>query len=186
MHILLTGSSGFIWFHTALSLYAATKKSNELIAHSYSHIYGLSTIGLRFFTVYGPYGRPDMALFKFAGKMLKQEEIEVYNFWNMQRDFTYIDDIVEWIIKSLEYDSPYEIFNLGNNLPEKLEDMIGYLEKYLKIPAMKKYLPLQDGDVLSTWADIEDTKKKLNWEPKTSLEVGVESFCDRYKQYYKL
>lgn len=169
-----------------VSLYAATKKSNELFAHSYSHIYGIPTTWLRFFTVYWPYSRPDMAMLKFAKKMLKGETIEVYNNWEMQRDFTYIDDIVEWIIKALDKNYRYEVFNLWNDKPVNLEYMIWLLEKNLWIKANKIYLPLQAWDVLSTWSDIGYTKQKLDWQPQTSIEVWVEKFCEWFRKYYKL
>lgn len=167
-----------------ISLYAATKKSNEIIAHSYSHIYGLPTTGLRFFTVYGEYSRPDMAMLKFALKMKQGEEIEVYNHGEMKRDFTYIDDIVDGILKSLEANFQYEIFNLWNDTPTNLEYMIELLEKNTWLIAKKKYLPLQTGDVISTWSDIEYTKEKLNWKPKTSLEEGIKKFWVWFREYY--
>lgn len=169
-----------------ISLYAATKKSNEIIAHSYSHIYGLPTTGLRFFTVYGEYSRPDMAMLKFALKMKHGEEIEVYNNGEMKRDFTYIDDIVDGILKSLDSNFHYEIFNLWNDKPVNLEYMIWLLEKNLWIKANKIYLPLQAWDVLSTWSDIDYTKQKLDWQPQTSIEVWVEKFCEWFRKYYKL
>lgn len=168
-----------------ISLYAATKKSNELIAHSYSHIYGLPSIGLRFFTVYWPYSRPDMAMLKFALKMKNKECIEIYNNWEMLRDFTYIDDIVDGILKSLDANFHYEIFNLWNDKPVKLLSMIELLEKSIGIEAIKKYLPMQAWDVSATWSDIEYTKKKLNWEPKTSLEEGIKKFGEWFREYYK-
>lgn len=169
-----------------ISLYAATKKSNELIAHTYSHIHGLPTKWLRFFTVYGPYSRPDMAMLKFSKKIIAGEEIEVYNHGDMKRDFTYIDDIVEGILASLDNTSLYEIFNLGNDNPVNLEYMIDLLEKNLAVPVKKKYLPMQDGDVPSTWSDIEYSKQKLHWTPKTSLEDGVAKFCEWFKKYYNV
>lgn len=169
-----------------ISLYAATKKSNELIAHSYSHLYNLQTIWLRFFTVYGPWSRPDMAMLKFALKMKEAKEIEIYNNWDMERDFTYIDDIVDGVIKALEYTgSNYEIFNLGNDQVVNLKYMIELLEKSLGIEAKKVYLPMQDWDVKSTWADIEYTKQKLNWKPTTSIEDGIQKFADWFFWYYK-
>lgn len=168
-----------------ISLYAATKKSNELIAHTYSHIHKLPTTWLRFFTVYWPFSRPDMAMLKFALKMKFWKEIEVYNNWEMQRDFTYIDDIVDWIIASLDNISEYEIFNLWNDKPVKLEYMINLLEKNLWIKANKKYLPMQPWDVKSTWSDINYTYEKLNWRPKTSIEDWVEKFSEWFLEYYK-
>ncbi len=168
-----------------ISLYAATKKSNELIAHSYSHIYEFPTIWLRFFTVYWPYSRPDMAMLKFALKMKNKESIEIYNNWEMLRDFTYIDDIVDGILKSLDANFHYEIFNLWNDKPIKLLSMIEMLEKSIGIEAIKKYLPMQTWDVPATWSDIEYTKQKLNWKPKTSLEEGIEKFGVWFREYYK-
>lgn len=168
-----------------ISLYAATKKANELIAHTYSHIHKLPTTGLRFFTVYGPYSRPDMAMLKFALKMKNGESIEIYNNGEMFRDFTYIDDIVDGIIKSLDANYSYEIFNLGNDAPVKLSYMIETLETCLKMSAKKSYLPLQAWDVLSTWSDIEHTKQKLSWQPKTSIEDGIKDFSKWFLEYYK-
>ncbi len=168
-----------------ISLYAATKKSNEIIAHSYSHIHNLPTIWLRFFTVYWPYSRPDMAMLKFALKMKNKECIEIYNNWEMFRDFTYIGDIVDGILKSLDSNFHYEIFNLWNDKPVKLLSMIELLEKSIGIEAIKKYLPMQAWDVSATWSDIEYTKKKLNWEPKTSLEEGIKKFGEWFREYYK-
>lgn len=168
-----------------ISLYAATKKSNEIIAHSYSHIHKLPTTGLRFFTVYWPYSRPDMAMLKFALKMKNKESIEIYNNWDMLRDFTYIDDIVGGILKSLEANFHYEIFNLWNDKPVKLLSMIELLEKSIWIEAIKTYLPMQAWDVPATWSDIEYTKEKLNWEPKTSLEDGIQKFWEWFREYYK-
>ncbi len=168
-----------------VSLYAATKKTNELIAHTYSHLYNLPTTWLRFFTVYGPYSRPDMAMLKFALKMKKWEKIEIYNNWDMQRDFTYIDDIIDWIVMSLDQINKYEIFNLWNDKPVKLEYMINTLEKYLWIKANKIYLPMQDWDVKTTWSDIEYTYKKTWWKPKISIEKGVENFAIWFNEYYK-
>lgn len=169
-----------------VSLYAATKKANELIAHAYHHIYGLNLTGLRFFTVYGPYGRPDMAAFLFADAIARGEAIKVFNNGKMKRDFTYIDDIVDGIAKSIEKSYPYEIFNLGHNHPVELEYFIGLVEKGMNKEAKKEYLPLQAGDVVATYADIEHTKEKLGWEPRISIEEGVEKFIEWYKEYYKI
>lgn len=168
-----------------ISLYAATKKSNEIIAHSYSHIHKLPTTGLRFFTVYWPYSRPDMAMLKFALKMKNKESIEIYNNWDMLRDFTYIDDIVGGILKSLEANFHYEIFNLWNDKPVKLLSMIELLEKNIWIDGIKTYLPMQAWDVPATWSDIEYTKEKLNWKPETSLEDGIKKFGEWFREYYK-
>ena len=168
-----------------ISLYAATKKSNELIAHSYSHLFGLSTIGLRFFTVYGPWGRPDMAIFIFADKISKWEAIDVFNHGKMKRDFTYIDDIVDGIIKSLNLETKYEIFNLGSDRPVDLEYVIDLIEKNLWIKATKNYLPLQAGDVIETSADISHTKEILWWKPQFGVEKGIENLITWYKNFYQ-
>lgn len=168
-----------------ISLYAATKKSNELIAHSYSHLFGLPTIGLRFFTVYGPWGRPDMAMFIFADRILKWEAIDVFNHGKMRRDFTYIDDIVDGIIKSLTLETKYEIFNLGSDRPVDLEYVISLIEQNLWIKAIKNYLPLQAGDVPSTSADILHTTKVLWWKPQFSVEKGIENLIVWYKNFYQ-
>ena len=167
-----------------ISLYAASKKSNELIAHTYSHLYNLPTTWLRFFTVYWPYWRPDMAMFIFADKISKWEKIPVFNYWKMKRDFTYIDDIVDGIIKSLNTISDYEIFNLWNHNTVELEYMISLIEKWLWKKAEKDYLPIQPWDVPATWADVEHTYEKLWWKAKTSIEEGVENFCKWYKKFY--
>ena len=168
-----------------ISLYAATKKSNELIAHTYSYIFWLSTIWLRFFTVYGPWSRPDMAMLKFAHKISKWETIDVYNYWKMRRDFTYIDDIVDWIIKTLDYNVQYDIFNLWGDSPVELEYIITLLEKNLWVKANKNYIPLQVWDVLETSADINHTTDILWWKPKTSIENWIKNFVDRFNEYYK-
>ncbi len=169
-----------------ISLYAATKKSNELIAHTYSHLFELPTTWLRFFTVQWPYGRPDMAYFKFTKSIFEWKPIDIYNHWKMERDFTDIDDIVDWVIKSLHTISKYEIFNLWNDTPTQLETMISLLEKHTWIKAKRNYVWMQDGDVKSTWADIEHTKKTLNWEPKIKIEDTIEKFVNWYKEYYKI
>ena len=169
-----------------VSLYAAIKKSNELIAHSYAHIFELPCTWLRFFTVQWPYGRPDMAYFKFTKKIFEGEQIEIYNHWKMMRDFTDIDDIVEWIIKSLNTISKYEIFNLWNDTPTKLEDMISLLEKYTWIEAKRNYIWMQDWDVKSTWSDIEHTKEILWWEPKIKIEDTIKKFVEWYREFYNV
>jgi len=169
-----------------VSLYAATKKSNELIAHSYHHIFGLPTTGLRFFTVQWTYGRPDMAYFKFTKKIFEWEEIDIYNHWKMQRDFTDIDDIVEWVIKALNNIAEYEIFNLWNDTPTSLEYMIELLEKNIWIKAKRNYIWMQDGDVKSTWADIGHTKEVLWWEPKIKIEDTIKKFVDWYRKFYNV
>jgi UDP-glucuronate 4-epimerase len=167
-----------------ISLYAATKKADELMAHTYSHLFNINTTGLRFFTVIGPYGRPDMAPILFASAISKGEAIKVFNFGKMKRDFTYIDDIVEGIILALEKTNGYQIFNLGNNKPVELEYFISCLEKELGKEAKKNYLEMQAGDVLETFADIEHTKKVLGWEPKTSTEEAIKAFVGWYREYY--
>lgn len=167
-----------------ISLYAATKKSNELIAHTYSHIFWLPTIWLRFFTVYWPRSRPDMAMLKFAHKISKWESIDVYNYWKMKRDFTYIDDIVNWIVKALNYETKYDVFNLWSDSPIELEYLITLLEENLWVKSNKNYMPLQAWDVLETSADIEYTRKVLWWEPKFKIEEWVKNFSDWFKDFY--
>ena len=185
-----------------LSLYAATKKSNEMMAHSYSHLYKLPCTGLRFFTVYGPWGRPDMSPILFAEKIIKGEEIKVFNYGNHTRDFTYIDDIVEGVVRVLQhipkanptYDfsnatpnnssAPYKIYNIGNNTPIKLLDYIQALEQAIGKKANKKMLPLQKGDVLDTLANVDDLIKDVGFSPKTKLEDGIDNFVKWYKDYY--
>lgn len=187
-----------------LSLYAATKKSNELMAHTYSTLYGLPTTGLRFFTVYGPYGRPDMALFIFTKAILNGQPIDVYNHGRMKRDFTYVDDIVEGIQRLLPIIptsdrnwtgenpdpatsfAPYQIFNIGNNNPVELLNFIEVLESKLGKKAMKNFLPIQDGDVPATYADISALEDKINFRPATTIENGIGRFVDWYKSYYKI
>lgn len=164
-----------------VSLYAATKRSNELLAYSYHHLYKIPTIGLRFFTVYGPYGRPDMAYYSFAKAILEDKPIEIFNNGEMERDFTYIDDIVEGIIAALDYDASFEIFNLGNNQPEKLMKMIALLEQNLGKEAIKIYRPMQLGDVTRTYADLEKSHKELNFTPKVSLEEGMAQFSKWFR-----
>ncbi len=168
-----------------ISLYAATKKSNELIAYTYHHLYNMNTTGLRFFTVYGPYGRPDMAYFIFVNSIMNNKPIKVFNYGKMKRDFTYIDDIVQGILASLKYSYSYEIFNLGNNTPIELNYFIKIIEKELNIKAQKKLLSIQPGDVESTYADIKYSQKKLNYNPKISLKNGIKKFVNWYKKYYK-
>jgi UDP-glucuronate 4-epimerase len=169
-----------------ISLYAASKKANELIAHSYYHLFGMNCTGLRFFTVYGPYGRPDMALFLFTKAILEDKTIKVFNHGKMKRDFTYIDDIVSGILMSLDKAYPYEIFNLGNNRSVELNYFIETIEKNLGKVAKKEMLDMQAGDVAETFADIEKSKSKLNFEPQTSIEEGIKKFLDWYREYYKI
>ena len=169
-----------------VSLYAATKKYNELIAHVYHHLYGLNCLGLRFFTVYGPLGRPDMALFKFTKAILEDKPIDVYNFGNMKRDFTFITDIVDGVVRSLDRVSEvkYSVLNLGNSNTVQLNRFIEIIEKELGKKAERNLMPLQPGDVPETFADIEKTKEVLSWEPKVGIEEGIKKFIDWYKGYY--
>lgn len=167
-----------------VSLYATTKKSNELIAYTYHHLYNLPTTWLRFFTVQWPYWRPDMAYFKFTKKIFEWEPIDIYNNWKMERDFTDIEDIVDWVIKALNKISDYEIFNLWNDTPTKLEDMISLLEKHIWIKAKRNYMWMQDWDVKSTWADINHTKEVLLWEPKIEIEETIRRFVEWYRGFY--
>ena len=187
-----------------LSLYAATKKSNELMAHSYANLYQLPCTGLRFFTVYGPWGRPDMALFKFTDQIVKNQPIDVYNHGHMRRDFTYIDDIIHGILGAIanpatanprwsgnnpKPDSsfaPYRLYNLGNNKPNSLEQFIQTLETALGRKAIKNYMDLQPGDVPETAADIESASQELGFLPKTTLDQGIHAFVDWYQSYYKV
>ncbi len=168
-----------------ISLYAATKKSNELIAYTYHHLYGMNCTGLRFFTVYGPFGRPDMAIFSFTSAIYDGQPIQVFNDGHMRRDFTYIDDIVEGIVKSIEHPLPYEIINLGNHEPVELLYFIETLEKEIGKPVIKEFLPIQPGDVVETYASIKKAQELLGWEPKTSIEEGVKEFVAWYKKYYE-
>jgi len=170
---------------TPISLYAATKRSDELMAFTYSHLYDIPLTGLRYFTVYGPWGRPDMALFIFTSAILNQRPIDIYNFGKMKRDFTYIDDIVDGTISSLNNPFTYELFNLGNSKTVQLMDLITLIEKELGIEAKKNFLPLQPGDVPETYADIEKTKKMLGFNPKTSIKTGIQNFIGWYRNYYK-
>lgn len=187
-----------------VSLYAATKKANELMAHTYSHLYGLPTTGLRFFTVYGPWGRPDMALFKFTKAMLAGQSIDVYNHGEMRRDFTYIDDIAEAIVRlqdvipqsdpnwTVEQGSPasssapYCVYNIGNNNPVKLMAYISALEKTLGMEAVKNMLPMQPGDVHETSADTQPLSQAIGFAPETSVEQGVQKFVDWYRDFYQV
>jgi UDP-glucuronate 4-epimerase len=185
-----------------VSLYAATKKANELMAHTYSHLYGLPTTGLRFFTVYGPWGRPDMALFLFTKAILEGQPIKVFNHGNMLRDFTFVDDIVEGVIRVIDriaepnpdYSSktpdpatsnaPYRVFNIGNHNPVKLMDFITAIEDALGMKAEKILMPLQDGDVPQTYADVEALKDWVGFVPATSIQTGIERFVQWYRGYY--
>lgn len=172
---------------TPLSLYAATKKSNELMAHSYSYLYNMPTTGLRFFTVYGPWGRPDMAPFLFANAMMNNQPIKVFNHGNMKRDFTYIDDIImaieKVITKPLESRLLYKVYNIGNNNAVRLLDFISEIEKNIGEIAQKEMLPMQLGDVEKTWANIDEFIKDYNYQPKTSLEKGVKEFINWFKKF---
>lgn len=167
-----------------ISLYASTKLANELLAYNYHHLFAFNITGLRFFTVIGPYGRPDMALMKFSRAILNNEEIKVYGQGMMRRDFTYIDDIVLGIIAALDNLSGYNLYNLGNNKPVELEYFISLIEKSFNRKAKKIYLDMQAGDVKETYADIDKTKLDLNWKPLVKIEEAVESFAVWYKDYY--
>jgi UDP-N-acetyl-D-glucosamine/UDP-N-acetyl-D-galactosamine dehydrogenase len=176
-----------------ISLYAATKKANELMAHTYSYLYNLKTTGLRFFTVYGPWGRPDMALFKFTKAILEGREIDIYNYGKMKRDFTYIDDIIEGIFRLIkkgdttsEEKVPYKVYNIGNNQPVELMKFISILEDKLGKKAKKNFLPIQAGDVPETFADIDDLMRDVGFRPETPIEKGIEQFVEWYKSYYKI
>ena len=166
-----------------ISIYAASKKANELMAHSYSHLFQLRTTGLRFFTVYGPWGRPDMAMYIFADKISNGQEIEVFNHGQMQRDFTYIDDIINGIVNSIKHNYNCEIFNLGNSKTENLIDMIKLLEAEIGEKAKIKFKNIQPGDVKKTFADIEYSRKKINYHPKISIDKGIPAFIDWYISY---
>jgi UDP-glucuronate 4-epimerase len=186
-----------------VSLYAATKKANELMAHTYSHLYGLPTTGLRFFTVYGPWGRPDMAYFSFTKAITEGKPIQVFNEGQMMRDFTYIDDIVEGIVRLLDrppvsnekWDrthpdpstsyAPYKIYNIGNNQPVQLMKFIHTIEKCLGKKAIIEYMPMQPGDVQATYADIDELVKEVGYSPQTTIERGMEAFVNWYSYYYK-
>jgi len=174
-----------------LSLYAATKKANELMAHSYAYLYNIPTTGLRFFTVYGPYGRPDMAYFSFTRRIIENEPIKVYNNGDLMRDFTYVDDIVEAISrlidhKQFEQEIPFRIFNIGNNSPVKLLDFISVLENAIGKKAVKEFLPMQDGDVYATYADITNLQRAIGFKPSTPIEEGIGKFVRWYREYYQV
>lgn len=169
-----------------ISFYAATKRANELMAHSYTSLYGLHTSGLRFFTVYGPWGRPDMALFKFTKAILSDGEIDVFNYGKHLRDFTYIDDIVSGILKVAETPNNWQIFNIGNNNPVKLERYISVIEKNLRKKARINFLPLQNGDVPDTYADVSKLQAATNYRPTTTVEDGIKKFLDWYMEYYAI
>lgn len=162
------------------SFYAVTKKSNELMAANYAHLYGIRAVGLRYFTVYGPWGRPDMALFKFTKAILNEQPIDLYNYGEMQRDFTYIDDIVEGTIAALNYKGSTPLFNLGNHAPVSLLKFVAILEKALGKKAICNFLPLQPGEVLATYADIEESTRELGFQPRTTLEEGIGKFVEWY------
>jgi UDP-glucuronate 4-epimerase len=213
-HLVYASSSSVYGANTAMpfsvhhnvdhpvSLYAATKKANELMAHTYSHLYGLPTTGLRFFTVYGPWGRPDMALFMFTKAILEGQPINVFNFGRHRRDFTYIDDIVEGVVRTLDKvaapdpgwngdhpdpgtgKAPYRLYNIGNHQPVELMRFIEVLEDCLGRKAEKNYLPMQDGDVPATYADVDDLMRDVGFSPTTSIETGIANFVAWYKDYY--
>jgi len=187
-----------------VSLYAATKKANELMAHTYSHLYGLPTTGLRFFTVYGPWGRPDMALFLFTKAILAGKPIDVFNHGKMRRDFTYIDDIVQGVVRvadrvaapNPDWDAaapdpgtspaPYRVYNIGNHTPVELDHFIGAIEAALGKKAVRNYLPMQPGDVAATSADVEDLRRDVGFAPATPIETGIARFIAWYREYYKV
>ena len=172
-----------------ISLYAATKKSNELMAHTYGHLYGFKTTGLRFFTVYGPWGRPDMAYFLFADAIAKNQAIKVFNNGEMERDFTFIDDIVNGLVKVIEKNvedrNHYKIYNIGNNKVESLENFISTIEDAMQKKAKRQMYPMQSGDVPKTYADINELKFDFDYEPKKDIKVGIKSFINWYLNYYK-
>lgn len=175
-----------------LSLYAATKRANELSAYSYSHLYGLRASGLRFFTVYGPWGRPDMALFKFTQAMLAGEPVDIYNHGEMARDFTYIDDIVESILRlrlrppeAVDSEPAHQIFNIGRGQPVKLLEFVDCLEAALGLRAERRYLPMQAGDVPQTWADVTALTRWIDFQPQVSVDTGVQAFVDWYREHYQ-
>ncbi|MBN1958132.1 MAG: NAD-dependent epimerase [Desulfuromonadales bacterium] len=215
-HLVYASSSSVYGANTAMpfsvhdnvdhpvSLYAASKKSNELMAHTYSHLYGLPTTGLRFFTVYGPWGRPDMAMFLFTKAILAGESIDVFNYGKMMRDFTYIDDIIEGVVRTLDHTAvpnsdwsgdhpdpgtgaaPYRLYNIGNNNPVELMHLIDVLEKTLGKTAEKNMLPIQPGDVPATYADVEALVADVGFKPATSIEEGVRKFVDWYRGFYSV
>ena len=214
-HLVYASSSSVYGANTAMpfsvhqpadhpvSLYGATKKANELMAHAYAHLYGLPVTGLRFFTVYGPWGRPDMSMFLFTRKILDGEPIEIFNQGNHSRDFTYIDDIVRGVVRCCDRvatpdpswnkarpdpgtsSAPYRLYNIGNHSPAELMDFIGCIERAVGKPAKKTFLPLQPGDVLATFADIETIKADIGFEPEIGLEEGVRRFVAWYREYYR-
>ena len=170
-----------------ISMYAATKKSNELMAYTYSHLFGFNVTGLRFFTVYGPWGRPDMAMFLFTDAIIKGEPVKIFNHGNLERDFTYIDDISDGIHRVVEFNNQkekYTLYNIGNSKPVKLMNFIEEIEKQLSVKAKKEFLEMQPGDVYKTWADSSALKKDFGYNPSTEIEIGVKRFIDWYKSYY--
>lgn len=213
-HLVYASSSSVYGANTAMpfsvhhnvdhpvSLYAASKKANELMAHTYSHLYGLPTTGLRFFTVYGPWGRPDMALFLFTKAILEGRPINVFNHGKMRRDFTYVDDIVEGVVRVMDRTAepnpswdgakpdpgtskaPFKIYNIGNNQPVELMDMIGAVESALGREAEKNFMPMQPGDVPATYADVDDLVQDVGFKPSTPIGVGIERFVAWYREYY--
>jgi UDP-glucuronate 4-epimerase len=207
-HLLYASSSSVYGANTKLpfsvddrtdhpvSLYAATKKANELMAHSYSHLYRLPVTGLRFFTIYGPWGRPDMAYFLFAKAIVEKSPIKLFNHGKMRRDFTYIDDVTRVILRLIDHvpqggegkigDAPAQIYNVGNHHPEELMHVVSVLEKELGRQAIKEMLPMQPGDVLETFADIEDLTRDVGFAPQTSIEDGIRDFVAWYRGYYKV
>lgn len=215
-HLVFASSSSVYGANTAMpfsvhqnvdhpvSLYAATKKANELMAHSYAHLYGIPCTGLRFFTVYGPWGRPDMALFLFTRNILRGKPIQVFNRGNMQRDFTYIDDIVEGIVRVMSSPArpnpqwsgntpdpgssyaPYKVFNIGNNQPVQLMEFIKAIEDCLGMKAEMELLPLQAGDVPATYADVEDLSREFGFHPRTPIREGIAQFLSWYREYYRV
>ena len=214
-HLVYASSSSVYGANTAMpfsvhdnidhpvSLYAASKKANELMAHTYSHLYGLPTTGLRFFTVYGPWGRPDMSLFLFTRAILAGRPIEVFNHGKMRRDFTFIDDIVEGVVRVIDRpaqpnpdwsgdqpdpgtsSAPYRVYNIGNNNPVELMTLIETLENALGRKAEKNLLPIQPGDVPATWADVDALIRDVGFKPETPIDVGVQRFVDWYRAYYR-
>jgi UDP-glucuronate 4-epimerase len=215
-HLLFASSSSVYGANTKLpfsvhdnvdhpvSLYAATKKSNELMAHAYSHLYGMPITGLRFFTVYGPWYRPDMALYRFADAIVGGQPIKLFNHGNMRRDFTYVDDIVEAVIRLIDHvpqgetgrpgdapdpgtsSAPWRIYNIGNNKPAELTSVVALLEKEFGLTARKEMLPMQPGDVQSTFADIDDLTREVGFRPSTTLEDGIHRFADWYCRYHQV
>ncbi len=171
-----------------ISLYAASKKSAELVAECYSHLFNIKCTGLRFFTVYGPWGRPDMATFIFTKNIIEKKKIEIFNYGKMQRDFTYIDDIVQGILGAMKNKKivNHKIYNLGNSNPEILIEFVELIEKTLGLKAKKKLMPMQPGDVSKTYADIRESRKDLNYSPKVKISEGIPKFIDWYKEYYRL